>query len=163
MSPQTVDADSIDFAIACWREEGIWMAAALPARAASSIDTLASALRQFPGEGGVFGVVAVADEFFIALHQMGDSTRAFISDGAAILDWSLAEEVAEVIGLDIEDDELEDFEAVGDLSLFADFGLDETEISLLCAEEEMYPDEQIKVIAKRVGFSSQLLSVLPAN
>ncbi|CAB4863741.1 unannotated protein [freshwater metagenome] len=163
MGTQLVEAESIDFAVAVWREEGIWMAAALPVRGAITAEALTSALRQFPGEGGVYGLVAVSDEFFAAVHQIGDRTRAFISDSTAILDWSLADELAEMIGLQVEEDELEDFEAIGDLSIFADFGLDATEVSMLCADDEMYPDEQVKVIAKRVGFAAQLASVLPAN
>jgi putative tRNA adenosine deaminase-associated protein len=86
-----------------------------------------------------------------------------ISDGAAILDWALAEEAADVIGLDIDDDDLEDFEPVGDMSIFADFGLDADELGLLCRDEDLYPDQQIKAIAKRLGFSEQLKSVLRAN
>ena len=79
------------------------------------------------------------------------------------MDWSLAEEAADVIGLDIDDDDLEDFEPVGDMIIFADFGLGADELGLLCRDEDLYPDQQIKAIAKRLGFSEQLKSVLRAN
>lgn len=163
MGTQQMDADSIDFAVAVWREEGQWLASALPARVATSMDELTKALRQLPGEGGVFGFVGVVDEYFIVVREVAGSARAMISDGAAILDWVLAEEAADVIGLDIDDDDLEDFEPVGDMSIFADFGLDEDELGLLCRDEDLYPDQQIKAIAKRIGFSQQLKSVLRAN
>lgn len=158
-----MDANAIDFAVAVWHEEGQWMASALPARVATSMDDLISTLRQLPGEGGVFGLVGVVDEYFIVVRQAAGSSRAMISDGAAILDWALAEEAADVIGLDIDDDDLEDFEPVGDMSIFADFGLDADELGLLCRDEELYPDQQIKAIAKRLGFSQELKSVLRAN
>jgi putative tRNA adenosine deaminase-associated protein len=127
------------------------------------MDDLISTLRQLPGEGGVFGLIGVVDEYFIVVRQAAGSSRAMISDGAAILDWALAEEAADVIGLDIDDDDLEDFEPVGDMSIFADFGLDADELGLLCRDEDLYPDQQIKAIAKRLGFSEQLKSVLRAN
>ena len=139
------------------------MASSLPARVATSMDDLISTLRQLPGEGGVFGLIGVVDEYFIVVRQAAGSSRAMISDGAAILDWSLAEEAADVIGLDIDDDDLEDFEPVGDMSIFADFGLGADELGLLCRDEDLYPDQQIKAIAKRLGFSEQLKSVLRAN
>ncbi|MSV52758.1 MAG: hypothetical protein F2675_00340 [Actinobacteria bacterium] len=163
MGSQEMDANSIDFAVAVWHEEGQWMASSLPARVATSMDDLTSTLRQLPGEGGVFGLIGVVDEYFIVVRQAAGSSRAMISDGAAILDWALAEEAADVIGLDIDDDDLEDFEPVGDMNIFADFGLDADELGLLCRDEDLYPDQQIKAIAKRLGFSQQLKSVLRAN
>ena len=163
MATGDVDAASIDFAVACWREEGLWSVTALPARSTASADALVSALRQFPGEGGVFGIVGVSDEFFIAIRQLGDRTKALISDGSAILDWDLAEEVADLVGLQVDEDDLEEFEPIGDLSLFSDFGLDSTEMSLLCADEDLYPDEQVRTIAKRVGFLAQLSAVVRAG
>jgi putative tRNA adenosine deaminase-associated protein len=163
MGTQDVDAASIDFAVACWREEGLWSVSALPARSTTSADALVSALRQFPGEGGVFGIVGVSDEFFIAIHQIGERTKALISDGTAVLDWDLAEEMADLVGLQVDEDDLEEFEPIGDLSLFSDFGLDSTEMSLLCGDEDLYPDEQVRTIAKRVGFLPQLSSVIPAG
>lgn len=163
MGSEGIDDTSIDFAVACWREEGVWTVSALPARSTMSADALVATLRQFPGEGGVFGLVGVSDEFFLAIRQVGERTRAIISDGTAVLDWDLASEVADVIGLDIDEDDLEDFEPVGDLSLFADFGFDATELGMLCSDVDLYPDEQVRTIAKRVGFLPQLSAVIPAG
>ena len=129
MASEEVDAASIDFAVACWREEGQWTVLALPERSTSSAEALIAALRQFPGEGGVFGFVGVSDEFFVAVRQAGDHTRALISDGTCIIDF--------------------------------DFGLDATELSLLCGDADLYPDEQVRMIAKRVGFLPQLSVAIP--
>lgn len=163
MGSEGADDISIDFAVACWREEGLWTCSALPARSTISAEGLVGTLRQFPGEGGVFGLVGVSDEFFLAIRQMGERTRALISDGTAVLDWELAAEVADVIGLDVDEDDLEEFEPIGDLSLFADFGFDSTELSLLCGDADLYPDEQVRTIAKRMGFLPQLSAVIPAG
>jgi putative tRNA adenosine deaminase-associated protein len=160
MGSEDVDDVPIDFAVACWREEGLWTVSALPSRSTDTADALVATLRQFPGEGGVFGLVGVSDEFFLAIRQMGDRTRALISDGTAILDWELAAEVADVIGLDVDEDDLEDFEPIGDLALFADFGFDSTELALLCGDTDLYPDEQVRTIAKRIGFLPQLSAAI---
>ena len=74
-----MDANAIDFAVAVWHEEGQWMASSLPARVATSMDDLISTLRQLPGEGGVFGLIGVVDEYFIVVRQAAGSSRAMIS------------------------------------------------------------------------------------
>lgn len=156
-------ASQIDFAVAAWREEGRWNVTALPARAASTVETLAHALHQLPGEGGVFGFVSLDEDFLIIVRQVGAQTRAVICDGSAILDSALAEEVAEASGLMVDDDELEDFVPIGDLSILADFGMDATELVLLCENEDLYPDDQVAAIARRLGFESQLSTALASR
>lgn len=163
MSSTDLDADAIDFAIAAWREEGRWIAQALPAQSATTLDEFATSLRRLPGEGGVLGFVGVSDEFFVAVRQTGEHTRAFVSDGTAILDWSLADEVADSAGIQVDDDELEEFEPLGDLSMLADFGLDSTELLFICNDSELYPDEQVRAIAKKIGFEQQIKSLIPAS
>jgi putative tRNA adenosine deaminase-associated protein len=83
-----------------------------------------------------------------------------ISDAVALLDWSLAEEAAELIGLEWDETELEEFEAAGDVSLCTDFGLDGAELVMICQDEELYPDEQVRAIAKRLGFGMELSAAL---
>ena len=111
---------------------------------------------------GVFRSAELGD----AIERLGaDGAAPFYTGdvGTAILDWELAAEVADVIGLDIDEDELEDFEPIGDLSLFADFGFDSTELALLCGDVDLYPDEQVRTIAKRMGFLPQLSAAIPAG
>ncbi len=155
-----MDPKGVDFAFAAFREEGRWSVAALPARMTASADSLIGALRQLPGEGGTFGFVGVEDECFIALRESAGRVRGFISDAMAILDSPLAEELAEALQIDAEDEELEDYIAIGDLSIFADFGLDADAVELLCEDEELFPDEQVRSIANRLGFANELRTVL---
>jgi putative tRNA adenosine deaminase-associated protein len=147
-----VDLSEVDFAIAAFREEGRWSVAVLPARIAGSAASLVAALRQFPGEGGTFGFVGVDDEYFVALLQSGSRTRGFISDAIAILDSPGPRELAELMQIDVDDEELEDYIAIGDLSIFADFGLDADAVELVCEDEDLFPDEQVRSIANRLGF-----------
>ncbi len=160
MTAEEVSADNVDFAVAAYREEGRWAVVSLPARAVVTADGFVASLRQLPGEGGVFGIVSISDEFFVLAHTVRDGVRLMISDAIALLDWSLAREAAELIGLEWDEADVEEFEAAGDVSLCADFGLDGAELVMICQDEEMYPDEQVRAIAKRLGFSKELADAL---
>jgi putative tRNA adenosine deaminase-associated protein len=158
---EEVTAEDIDFAIAAYREEGRWVVIALPVRAVVTAEGFVSALRQLPGEGGVFGFVSVGDEFFILAHTVTGGVRLMISDAVALLDWPIAADAAELIGLEWDDADLEDYEAAGDVTLCEDFGLDATELVMICQDEDLlYPDEQVRAIAKRLGFGAELAAVL---
>ena len=152
---ETQQPDDLDFAVAAWREEGRWNVSALPLRTAADIESLRAALRQLPGEGGVFGIVGVLDEFFLIVRQSGEHSRMFVSDGTAILDFALVEDAADLAGLPVDEDELEEFMPAGDATILADFGVDETELRLLCEDDSLYPDEQLAAIAKRLGIGDQ--------
>lgn len=153
-------ADVVDFAVAAYREEGRWTVVPLPPHAVTTAQGFVASLRQLPGEGGVFGIVGIADEFFILAHTVRDGVRLMISDAAALLDWSLAQEAADLIGLEWDEDDIEEFEAAGDVSLCTDFGLDGAELVMICQDEELYPDEQVRAIAKRLGFAKELAAAL---
>jgi len=156
----------VDFALALWREEGRWAASALPTRLATSMDSLIAGLRQLPGEGGVWGVVGVvADsddlaDFFVVVRQNAQQSRVLLSNAGAQLDWSLAAQAGVLIGLTDDDDEFDDFEPVGDLDMFADFGLDADDLALICEDESLYPDEQILAVAGRLGAGPAVAGVL---
>lgn len=160
MTAEEVSAENVDFAVAAYREEGRWAVVSLPARAVITADGFVSSLRQLPGEGGVFGFVCISDEFFVLAHTVRDGVRLMISDAIALLDWSIAREAAEIIGLEWDEADVEEYEAAGDVSLCADFGLDGAELVMICQDEEMYPDEQVRAIAKRLGFSKELADAL---
>jgi len=143
-----------DFAVAIVREEGRWEVAALPPRAAASLDSLVHALRQQPGEGGTIGLVSIGDDFFIALRVAGEDVRLLISDATAAEDWKLAAEALDALGEPIPDDD-DDGGPAGDLGIFADLGFDALELEAICDDVERYPDEQLGSIAGRLGFAEQ--------
>lgn len=148
--------DAIDFAIAAWREEGRWNTSTLPLHTASSYDALVSALHGFPGEGGVFAFLGLDDACLVALRVEGGRKRALIGDGVAILDFDLLDDMAEGVGLEFDEDELEELVPVGDLGMFADFGLPAEDVAMLCDDEELFPEDLLRSIAKRLGFAEQL-------
>lgn len=141
-----------------YREEGRWNVAALPARGSTTMENLLDAVRRFPGEGGVMGAVAVGDEFFVIVRESGQGRRLMVSDGASTLDWSLADEAATLIGFD--EDDPEEYEPIGDVGLLADFGVSADDIVAICQDEDLYPDEQLAAIARRLGFGDQWQSAL---
>jgi putative tRNA adenosine deaminase-associated protein len=158
MGTQAVTEDDIDLAMVFYREDGRWTVGALPAKNATSMEALVSALRRFPGEGGVFGAVAVADEFFVLIRETPQGRWLMISDGASTLDWSLAEEAAELIGIEVDDPE--EYEPMGDLGLLNDFGIDSESIVEICQDDDAYPDEQLGNIAERLGCGNQWSAAL---
>ncbi len=160
MSAEQVTADVVDFAVAAYREDGQWVAVALPAAAVVTAAGFVGALRQFPGEDGVFGVVSVADEFFVLAHTVRDGVRLVISDAGALVEWTLAQEAAALVDLPWAEADVEDFEAAGDVGMCADFGLTAAELIMICRDEEMYPDEQVRAVAKRLGFDRVLADAL---
>ena len=54
-----------------------------PPHAVVTAEGFVASLRQLPGEGGVFGIVSIADEFFILAHTVRDGVRLMISDAAS--------------------------------------------------------------------------------
>ena len=156
-----MDSLGVDFAVVAWREEGHWHLVQAPQSAADSLPELADFARKHQGESGSVAFVSVADEFFVCLRIQGATIRVLLSDVTAALDWPIADEAAEMLGVDIDDlEELEDIEPAGDLKLLTDFGLSVADIDHLCSDPELYPDEQISSIAARIGFAGELSSLL---
>lgn len=153
MGTQVVSADDIDQSIVFWREEGRWQVSSIPAPNAVSMDALVTALSRFPGEGGVFGAVTIGDDFFLLVRESAQGRWIVLSDGAASWDWSLAEEAVDMLGLG--EDDVEEFEPVGDTGLLEEFGISGDDLELICANEDLYPDEQLARIAERLGIATE--------
>ncbi|MFL6096552.1 MAG: tRNA adenosine deaminase-associated protein [Blastococcus sp.] len=159
MAVETVE----DFAVVVYREDGSWQVGVLPERLTQDLDGLVAALRQQPGEGGAIGFVDVADEFFVAIRVVGDRLRMLLSDVTAAVAWDLAAQVVERLGVPVPaDDELEDVWPAGDLSIFADLGMDEMELGAVLADLDAYADEMLLAIAGRLGFGEPLERALDA-
>jgi putative tRNA adenosine deaminase-associated protein len=70
---------------------------------------------------------------------------------------------ADLIGLEWEEDDLEEFVPIGDLAILTDLGISVDEICLMVDESDMYPDDQVKAIAKRLGLGEQFDKALRAR
>jgi putative tRNA adenosine deaminase-associated protein len=153
-----------DFAVVVTREGGVWEATLLPEKFIADLDSLFAALRQQISEGGVIGLVNVADEFFVAVRVLGPDTRVLLSDVTAAVAWDLAAQVLEFLGEEPPgDDELDEVWPVGDLSIFADLGLDEMELGAVLSNLDAYADEMLLTIARRAGFGDAYERVVEAS
>ncbi|GAA4818819.1 tRNA adenosine deaminase-associated protein [Nocardioides caeni] len=151
MSASEPATESVDYALAAYREEGVWQVAELTPDHAVDVETLASALRRFPGDGGAVGLVAVEEDFFLVLRVAGQQTRLVLSDVTAATEWELAADVAEHLGLPVVEDD-DDPEPAGDLDLLTDLGLPAAALAEILDDDELYPDEMLSDIARALGF-----------
>ncbi len=151
-----MDDAAVDFAVAAWREEGLWQVELLPPRTGETLDTLLNALRAQQGEGGVLGLLSVAEEFFLVVRVLGEEVRLLLSDVYAAEEWPLGLDALDRLGVPSpDDDESEEPQPAGDLRIVDDFGVGPVEIELLLDDEELWPDEQLAAIAARLGFGEQ--------
>src|SRR6516165_11320559 len=146
------DMGSDDVAVVVYREEDdAWEAEVLPQALTSDLAGLIHGLRQQPSIGGTFGLVAVGDDFFVALRVVGGQVSVFLSDLTAALDWPLARQVLQHLEIELPDDEdLDQVLPAGDLSIFADLGIDEMDLGMIAGDLDLFPDEALAIIARRV-------------
>lgn len=146
-----------DFAVVVYREEDAWQAELLPAALTGNLDGLIQVLRQQPGIGGTIGLVAVGDDFFVAVRVIGSQVSVFLSDITASLDWPLARQVLDHLDLPVPlDEDLDQVLPAGDMSIFADLGVDEMDLGALSGDLDMFPDEALGSIARQLGFGPAL-------
>lgn len=146
-----METENIDFAFVAYREEGVWQLHEIVDDVLDSVDEFAAALRRFPGDGGAIGVVAVDEDFFVLLRVAGARTRVLLSDVTAADEWEIARSALETLDLPMPDDE-DDQEPAGDLGLLADLGMDAMDLGLLLDDFDLYPDEMVSEIARKLGF-----------
>jgi putative tRNA adenosine deaminase-associated protein len=147
------EVTSSDFCIAVYREDEVWEAETLPVAVTESLDAIIGALRQLPSIGGVIGLIAVGDDFFLITRVIGGQVALFVSDLTASVDWELARQVLEQLDIEIPyDEDLDQVLPAGDLSILADLGVDEMELCALSGDLDLYPDEVLASLARRIGF-----------
>jgi putative tRNA adenosine deaminase-associated protein len=144
-------SDGVDFALAAFRDDGEWQLQEIASPAYHSVDSLSHALRRLPGDAGAVGMVAVDEDFFVLVRVDGSSTRVLLSDVTAAEEWELARSALDVLGLPPLEDEDEPAPA-GDLELLGDLGLHAVDLAVLLDDVDLYPDEMLSEVARRLGF-----------
>jgi putative tRNA adenosine deaminase-associated protein len=144
-------SDAVDFALAAYREEGVWQVAELTHDHVEDVETLASALRRFPGDHGAVGLVAIDEDFFVVVRVAGQQTRVLLSDVTAASEWELAASAVEFLQLPLPEDDDEP-EAAGELDLLGDLGMQAMDLAALLDDDELYPDEMLSEVARQLGF-----------
>jgi putative tRNA adenosine deaminase-associated protein len=147
------ETGSDDVAVIVYREDDTWEAGLLPVALTEDLAGLITALRQQPGIGGAIGLAAVGDDFFVAVRVVAGQASVFLSDLTAAVDWPLARQVLAYLDLEVPDDEdLDQVLPAGDLSIFADLGIDEMDLGMLAGDLDLFPDEALAIIARKIGF-----------
>lgn len=148
------------FAVAVVREDGRWRCGRLADAALTELDTAITELRKLRSTGAVFGLLAVDDEFFVIVRPTPGGVSLLLSDAAAALDYDIAADVLDLLRADAPDDDDDVVWPAGDLEILADLGMPEAELEVIVNEIELYPDEQLQMIAQRCGFAEQYTAVL---
>ncbi len=140
----------VDYALVAFVDDGAWQVLDIASPAFASVDSLSHALRQVAGASGAVGMVAVDEDFFVLVRVAGSRTRVLLSDVTAADEWELARSAVDFLGLPPSDDD----EAVpaGDLDLLGDLGLDAVDMAELLDDDDLYPDDVLSDIARRLGF-----------
>lgn len=155
------DVGETDFAIIVYREEDLWEADVLPGAVTADLDAFVQALRRQPSMGGTIGFAGVGDDFWVAVRVVGEEVSLFLSDLTAAVEYPLARQVLEALDIPVPaDDELDQVLPAGDLSIFADLGLEEMELGAISADLDLYPEDAVAGIADRLRFGEPVEQAL---
>ena len=147
------DSESDDVAVVVYREDDAWDVDLLPPALTEDLHGLIQVIRQQPSIGGTIGLAAVEDDFFVIVRVIGGQAVLFLSDLTAAVDWPLARQVLGYLDLVVpEDEDLDQVLPAGDLSILADLGLDEMDLGMIAGNLDLFPDEALAIIARKLGF-----------
>ncbi|GAB3130692.1 tRNA adenosine deaminase-associated protein [Tsukamurella serpentis] len=163
-SPERYD-DTDGYAVAVTREENFWTVQLLDPGALGSVEKAERELKALRAAGAVFGLLNVDDEYFVIVRPGPSGTRLLLSDATAAVFDELAVQALERLNVDVPDIDPEEIEDTdpwpeGDLGILGDLGLGEQELIVLLADPDLYPDEQLQVIAERLQFDAELGAIL---
>ncbi|WP_166389343.1 tRNA adenosine deaminase-associated protein [Nocardioides ochotonae] len=149
-----VQIDEVDFALAAFRQDGVWTVGELTREHLADLETLADALRRLPGDSGAIALIGIDEDYFLLVRVTGSRVRVLVSDIAAADESDLAASALEMLGIPAPLDDDEDEEAVpaGDLDLLGDLGMHAMDMAVLLDDFDLYPDEVLSDVARKVGF-----------
>ncbi|MEV6288310.1 tRNA adenosine deaminase-associated protein [Kribbella sp. NPDC051770] len=158
-SPMT--STELDFALAAYTEDGVWTVTPLVLRGEPDLSALVSALRRYPGESGVIGMISVDEDFFVLVRVDGGRARLLMSDVTAATEWPLAKQVVDELDIPLAEDDDEQVPA-GDLAIVADLGMTAMDLGALIDDVDLYPEEMLEEIAEALGFANQFHEAIEA-
>src|ERR1700733_11953627 len=163
------EVSETDFAIVVFREDDGWDADVLPVAVTDDLKGFIRVLRQQPSLAGTIGLAGIDDYFFVAIRIVGNQVSVLLSDIGAALDYPLAEQVLDHLEIPVPDEEdLDQVLPVGDLSIFADLGLDEMDLAAICSRLDFDSDDDpwdhiedaVESIAARLGFGPAMVGAV---
>ncbi|MCL1841160.1 MAG: tRNA adenosine deaminase-associated protein [Propionibacteriaceae bacterium] len=145
--------DEIDFVIAAYREDGAPVVIPLAKPLANDLEDLIEQLRRLPGDAGSVGFVSISGEFFVIVRVRGRNVQVLLNDSVAATDWPIARDVADYLNLDVNEDD--ESEPIGDLDVLADQGLSELDMEAIATDLDEDSDELVRQIARHLGLERQ--------
>jgi putative tRNA adenosine deaminase-associated protein len=124
------------------------------------LDSAITELRKIRSTGAVFGMLAVDDEFFLLLRPSPGGMALLLSDAAAALDYDIAADALDLLRVDPPEDDDPDLWPEGSLDILTDLGLPAPELQVIASDEDLFPDQQLQMIAQRCGFADQFTALL---
>lgn len=149
--------NELDIAVAAWHEDGRWTLDILPDP--TDITQIITSLKSQQTNGGAIALISIDEEFFILIRVLGSHISLFLSDSSCAFDYPVAEELLEIADLPMPEDD-DDANPIGHIEILSDLGMNAMEISALCDDPELFPDEQLEAIANRLGFGDQFAELL---
>ncbi|MBA8827438.1 putative tRNA adenosine deaminase-associated protein [Saccharopolyspora lacisalsi] len=156
----TVQEPVAGLAVAVVREDGRWRCNAMDNSVLGSLDTAITELRGLRSTGAVFGMLDVDDEFFVLVRPVPGGVDLLLSDATAALDYDVAADVLDLLRSEPPDEDDDEVWPEGNLGMLFDLGLPEGEMTVIIEEVDLYPDEQLEMIAQRCGFGDQFSALL---
>ena len=148
------------FGVAVTREDTTWRCSLLAPELLDDLDGVITGLRRVASSGPVFAMLAIDDEFFVIVRPSPRGPSLLLSDAAAALDYDIAADVLDVLRVDPPDEEDDSVWPEGDLEILTDLGLPGPELEVIVGEVDLYPDEQLQMVAQRCGFGSEFAKLL---
>lgn len=161
------DFDELTFAVAAFGVDGGWRLQELPEESLDSLDDLLAALRSQRAEGAVVGLVCLDDDWCALLRPVPGGVRILLSDATAALDYDLAADILDDLGMDTpteeEAEESDEAWPEGDFDLLEDLDTSEQFLSVIFDDEDLYASEQILRVAEELGFGGDLADLLDVD
>ena len=159
--PDDATEDEVDLVAAFYREDGAAAGLELPKGLANDFEELVDQLRRVPGDAGAVGVVSIDASVFVLARVRGRHLQVLLSDIIAANDWPIARDIADMLGLDIPEDD-EEGGPVGDLDMFADVGLSEFELETLSSDLDAESLDVLEQVLGRLGFATAFEKIATA-
>lgn len=148
------------FAVAVVREGGQWSCTLMNNSVLTELDTAITELRRRQSTGAVFGLLSVEDDFFVIIRPRPDGASLMLSDAAAALDYDIAADVLDMLESFPPEDDDDAIWPEGDLGILEDLGLSTAGLEVIANEVDLYPDEQLQMIAQQCGFGDEFGNLL---
>jgi putative tRNA adenosine deaminase-associated protein len=152
------------FAIACVREDGKWRCTAMDSSVLGELDAAITELRKVRSTGAVIGLLGIDDQFFLLLRPAPSGLSLLLSDAAAALDYDIAADALDLLRVEPPSEDDDEVWPEGALDILEDIGLPGAELQVIVGEVDLYPDEQLQMVAQRCGFADEynkLLDTIP--